>query len=106
MKIDNNNTDFLDLYGDIFDVIELEENPTFELISSYMPKGSELKRSFSFKGRKIEAYRKFIIQKCELKSQYLHVIIEVKKYSDGRNRYEHYREDKKGNYIFVNYLEY
>lgn len=85
--------------------IQLTESPTFETIKTYIPKGDRGSKEFIYNGKTIKAYRKFTTKGGQLNTQYLHVLIENKTYSSGVKLFSHYREDKKGDFNFIQYLE-
>jgi len=85
-------------------MIQLSTPPTFETIREHLPKGKQENKEFIYDNKKIKAYRKFTYRNGQLYSQYLNILIENKTYSNGSTLYSHYRENKKGEFIFIQYL--
>jgi len=97
---------FEDLYGDsLTSVIELKTNPTFETIKSYFTELDEMERTFNFNGKTIIAKRKFTFKGMkssgkmfQVKTNYLHVWIQVGKSKD---TLVHYKETREGSFVTV-----
>lgn len=92
-------------YSDLYqnEVIVLNKTPTFELIRSYFSDTDTTERTFDFNGRKVIAQRKFTYKgnsnkMYQIKTNYLHIWIQQKKYSSTT---EHYRECKDGTFTII-----
>lgn len=87
------------------EVIELNQNPTLNLIRSYFGPNEEQEISFEYKGRKIIAQRKFTHtgskatgKMYQVKTNYLHVWVQTNPESSTT---VHYKECSDGSFEII-----
>lgn len=87
------------------EAIKLTTAPTFESIRNFFSNNERKEILFSYQEKTVIGQRKFTQIGNIVKTNFLRIAIEHKEYIKGKKTFHVYREDKKGNFNFIGYME-